>query len=442
VLVQSGYQIAGRRSTEIAASIELGASRGRLAPGQSLPTVRGLALELGVSLGTVAAAYRRLQSRGIIVSAGRRGTRVRAAPPALRSVPRIEVPRGLADLADGNPHPRFLPTLTRALRSISREPVLYGGVAHDEELLALAQRSFKRDGIACGDVAIVHGALDGIERALTAQLRAGDRVAVEDPVYPVHLNLLAALGLQAEPVALDEHGMRPDALDRAVRKGARAMIASPRAQNPTGAALDARRRQALWKVLDRCPELFVVEDDHGWLVAGAPYRTLASGRRRGLVARSFSKAFGPDLRVGFVAGDPITIARLTSRQPPGAGWVSHISQSIARDLWSDPKVVAGITTASKVYADRRHALVAALARERITLRAPSGLTCWIEVRDEAATVTALRDAGFCVAPGEAFRIAAGPAIRVTTARLDIADAPALARVIAATEHDRPAARLA
>jgi DNA-binding transcriptional regulator YhcF (GntR family) len=54
---------------------------GQLAPGTKLPTVRQLATDLGLAPGTVARAYRELESEGIIITQGRHGTRVRQAPP-------------------------------------------------------------------------------------------------------------------------------------------------------------------------------------------------------------------------------------------------------------------------------------------------------------------------------------------------------------------------
>ncbi len=47
---------------------------GALAPGLKLPTVRALALELGVAANTVARAYRELEHRGVILTRGRLGT--------------------------------------------------------------------------------------------------------------------------------------------------------------------------------------------------------------------------------------------------------------------------------------------------------------------------------------------------------------------------------
>lgn len=49
-------------------------ARGELTPGARLPTVRGLAEQLGLAANTVAKAYRRLEERGAIETRGRAGT--------------------------------------------------------------------------------------------------------------------------------------------------------------------------------------------------------------------------------------------------------------------------------------------------------------------------------------------------------------------------------
>ncbi len=50
--------------------------RGALPAGAGLPTVRGLAAELGLAPNTVARTYRLLEQDGLVVTAGRRGTMV------------------------------------------------------------------------------------------------------------------------------------------------------------------------------------------------------------------------------------------------------------------------------------------------------------------------------------------------------------------------------
>ncbi len=54
---------------------------GRLKPGDQLPTVRSLALELRVNFNTIARAYRILDEAGIISTQQGRGTYILEAPP-------------------------------------------------------------------------------------------------------------------------------------------------------------------------------------------------------------------------------------------------------------------------------------------------------------------------------------------------------------------------
>ncbi|WP_455354671.1 GntR family transcriptional regulator [Streptomyces sp. SYSU K217416] len=58
------------------------ARSGRLPVGYKLPTVRGLAEELGLAANTVAKAYRALEADGVIETRGRNGTFVAAAGDA------------------------------------------------------------------------------------------------------------------------------------------------------------------------------------------------------------------------------------------------------------------------------------------------------------------------------------------------------------------------
>src|SRR5207244_4461172 len=148
----------------------------------------------------VAAAYRTLRVRGLVHAQGRRGTRVSPRPP-LPIRPVAPAPAHLRDLSLGNPDRALLPSLTRALARLPRRPGLYGEPANRPELLARARHQLEREGLPEGELAVVGGALDGIERVLQAHLRPGDRVALEDPGYVAVFDLVAALGLVLEPVA-------------------------------------------------------------------------------------------------------------------------------------------------------------------------------------------------------------------------------------------------
>jgi GntR family transcriptional regulator len=53
---------------------------GSLAPGDRLPAIRQLANDLGIAGGTVARAYRELESDGVVVTRGRHGTVIKGPP--------------------------------------------------------------------------------------------------------------------------------------------------------------------------------------------------------------------------------------------------------------------------------------------------------------------------------------------------------------------------
>ncbi|MFE5490985.1 GntR family transcriptional regulator [Streptomyces virginiae] len=64
---------------QLRAQIAARARSGKLPAGFKLPTVRGLAEELGLAANTVAKAYRALEADGVIETRGRNGTFVAAA---------------------------------------------------------------------------------------------------------------------------------------------------------------------------------------------------------------------------------------------------------------------------------------------------------------------------------------------------------------------------
>jgi DNA-binding transcriptional MocR family regulator len=273
--------------------------------------------------------------------------------------------------------------------------------------------------------------LDAIERLLQANLRAGDRVAVEDPGYPPVLDLVAAAGLRAEPVPVDESGPLPAEFGRLLRSGVEAAIITPRAQNPTGAALDPERVRELRRILKPHPHFMVIEDDHAGPVAGAPALTLCeSSRPRWAIVRSLSKSLGPDLRVALVTGDEMSIARLEGRQRLGAGWVSHLLQGLAAQLWSDPSTARLVKQACESYANRRRALLDALAGRGIPAYGRSGLNVWVPVPEEFAIIQSMLAAGWALSAGERYRIKSPPAVRISIAMLRPGEAERIATDLA------------
>jgi DNA-binding transcriptional MocR family regulator len=422
----------GQSASEISRDVETAVREGRARPGVMLPPVRSLAAALGLSPVTVASAYRELREKGIARGNGRAGTKITGAPP-IGPRPQLVVPPGVRNLIAGSPDPALLPELP----AVTPQHRLYGDPPVSPRLGRLAAERFAADGIVADHLAVVGGALDGVERVFGAWLRPGDQVAVEDPGYPPVLDLLSAMDLSAVPMALDESGVTPAALQGAFARGCQAALFTPRAQAPTGAAWDARRASDLAAVLAAKPDVLIIEDDHAGPVSGAAAHSVVGTAPRWATIRSVSKSIGPDLRLAVMAGDAVTVSRVEGRQALGTGWVSGLLQEIVAELWSDRTTGRLFARAAAAYAQRRGSLIDALAARGVPAMGRSGLAVWVPVPDEPAVTGALLERGWAVAPGERFRTASPPAVRIGTGTLTPDEASRLAADIADCLARRP-----
>jgi DNA-binding transcriptional MocR family regulator len=240
------------------------------------------------------------------------------------------------------------------------------------------------------------------------------------------------MGFIPAPIEIDADGPLPDSLVMALNAGAVACVITPRGQNPTGAALTAERAASLQEVLARSPAVLVVEDDHVGAIAGAPRRSVIGDRGRWVILDSLAKSYGPDLRLALLMGDPQTVSRVEGRQLLGCGWVSHVLQTLAVDLLTNPGVQELINHASDVYAERRRSLIEALRSIDIEATGTSGLNVWIPVAEEEPLLRGLLHLGWAVKGGETYRLESPPAIRVTTATLAPTEAEEFANAVGQT----------
>ncbi len=424
----------------IAAAVARLVHGGDLLPGDRLPTVRALAVDLGVSPATVSGAFQALATVGLVASRGRAGTYV-LPPPAAWLPPRY---RDLAegaparlDLSTGTPDPDLLPALGPALaRVAARTPAAEAGTYLSTpvvpELESLLRESWP---FVPQRLTVVDGAVDAISRTLEQVASFGDRVAVEDPGFPPLFDLLDQLGLQRVPCALDRNGMRPDALDSALAAGATVVVLQPRAQNPTGVGLTPTRARELAAVVRRHGSpVTVVEDDHCGQISSARDVSLGTWLPDATVhVRSYSKSHGPDLRLAAVGGPARVLDALVARRMLGPGWTSRLLQHVLVDLLTDPAAVEAVAHARRVYFARRRALATALALFDVHVDGGDGINLWLPVHDERTALLRLEAAGIRAAPGTPFAAnrddATGGHLRVTVGLLT-ADVAEVAQALA------------
>ncbi|NTZ48848.1 transcriptional regulator PtsJ [Citrobacter gillenii] len=420
--------IDGKTANEIFDSIRQHITTGALVAGDTLPPVRDLATVLNVNRNTVAAAYKRLVTTGLALSQGRNGTVIKgvSSPVALEGG-NPDTP--LTDLSGGNPAPSRLPDLSHYFAKINKHPRLYGDEVVSPGLKTWATQWMQDVLPGPGEIDITSGAIDAIERLLCAHLLPGDSVAVEDPCFLSSINMLRYAGYSASPVSVDSEGMQPDMLELALQKGARAVIITPRAHNPTGCSLSAIRAARLQDILSRYPQTLVIIDDHFALLSASPlYPVIAPQTKHWAVIRSMSKTLGPDLRLAIVASDPDTSAKLRLRLNAGSQWVSHLLQDLACACLSDENYQRTLVQTQQFYASQQQKLSQALQQQGIELAAGDGLNLWLPLQTHSQSLAfALAKAGWLVREGEVFGInAPSHGLRITLSTLDDHDITRLA----------------
>jgi DNA-binding transcriptional MocR family regulator len=246
--------------------------------------------------------------------------------------------------------------------------------------------------------------MDALDRLISLRVGIGDRVVVEDPTFAPILDLLERVGAEVVGVPVDDRGIDPGALSDALDLHPGLVIVQPRAHNPTGATWDAPRVRDLASVLDGTGVL-VVEDDHSADVAGATLLSLAAFFPDRVVhVRSFSKAYGPDLRLAAVAGPASVVDELVHRRQLGPAWSSRLLQAVLLHLLTAADAQSTIDEATVQYAARRRALQNALGDQGIEIADGCGFNLWMPVRSERTALVGLASVGIGAAPGSSFQV--------------------------------------
>ncbi len=408
---------------EIASAIGRLISDGSIPSGDRLPTVRALARSLNVSPSVVADSWRRLHHAGLLATEGRRGSFVRARrqpedPGRFWQVP-VNPHTYRLDLSTGTPDPALLPPLGPALAALRDEPPV-SSYLDQPTLPALSELLRERWPFEPAALTVVDGALDALDRIIAATVNYGDRVLVEDPGFPPTIDMLELAGAELIPVQMVEGGLDPDSLSRGLAMDPSLLVLQPRAHNPTGWSHDAERVDLLADLLEGS-DLLIIEDDHSGEVSGSPLHSLGTRLPDQVVhIRSFSKAYGPDLRLAAVGGSGPVIEAMVHRRQLGPAWSSRLLQGVLLQLLTTRATAETVATAAATYSTRRTSLINSLRAHGVTVPGTSGINLWLEVGDETNALVALSARGIGAAPGSPFMVGPGtpPHLRLTVATVD------------------------
>ena len=195
----------------------------------------------------------------------------------------------------------------------------------------------ERHGVEPARILLTNGALQGF--VLIAQrLAPGRRVLVERPTYDRPLKILHGLGAEIVPLAMDDEGLDPDALEAALKTGPPPafLYTIPTFQNPTGLSLSNARRSRVAEIAAE-HDLFVLEDDPYGLIrfeGETPPSIFDLSGKSIAYTSSFSKTIGPGVRVGWYVLPAALAKELGAPMPIAGHTLADITEAMNRG-WSE-----------------------------------------------------------------------------------------------------------
>lgn len=317
---------------------------------------------------------------------------------AVAAVLRLAERPDILSLAGGLPDSRvFLPERTRAamdrvLGESAPEALNYSpnpGVTALREYLAARMERVESVPAKTEEVIVTSGGVEAIRHSVNTLCDPGDALLVEDPTYVSTLQICRALGVTPVPLAMDEDGPIPEALAEAARRPAPSgrrpavLYAIPAFQNPGGRTWPLARRRAILEVCER-EDLTVIEDHaYAELHYDEPpppsLKALLPGRV--VFIQTFSKIFGPGLRLGWAVADPEIVHRLGLLKLGADQCSGALVQRLALAYGESGAIEEQVLRARRLYREKRDLMFAAarnLPTRGPVLRPGGGFFLWAD----------------------------------------------------------------
>jgi 2-aminoadipate transaminase len=333
-------------------------------------------------------------------------------------------PPGVLAMTGGFPNPATFPTdeleeiATRLVREDAGVALQYtpcGGIPSVREYLIERQEQLQGHRPERAELIVTSGGMECIALMCQALIDPGDTIAVEAPSYLGALMAFAGAEADVVAIAMDDDGLRVDALAERLADGLRPkfLYTIPEYQNPTGRTLPLERRLELVELCRR----------HGVLIfEDVAYRELPFDSTSlptlwslapdlVLQAGTFSKSFFPGVRLGWATGPSDVVAELSAAKQNTDQCAGGLGQRLLEEYGRAGGFERHLPAARALYASRWAALSAALTHHMpadVDWTEPTGgFLTWLTLPQELDTLAmrpAALAAGVAYVPGPPFHV--------------------------------------
>lgn len=293
----------GPKYLALVESLEADVASGALSPGDRLPSHRELGEMFGVTIATVTKAMNEAARRGIVDARVGSGTFIRERKPDEPTADAIDLSINIL------PTSVVADLLGEALAQISsgrlcRDLFDYSSYSSSALHRQIGATWITRFGtrVRPENLLLTNGVHQGLLAAFGALLSAGDTAICEPLTYTGIKRIADYRGVRLIGAECDEQGLIPDSVDRELgRSGAKVLVVTTVAQNPTTATLSAERRQALADIC-RNNDAWIVEDGVNIPLANDGIPSIANmAPERTIHLTGFSKCIASGFRLGYAA---------------------------------------------------------------------------------------------------------------------------------------------
>lgn len=405
---------------QLAENIQILIKKGKLLPGERLPSTRMLSDVLNLNRLTINKAYQELTMQGWIYSHTGKGSFVSPQLPEINPTglgtgdsknpleiagfqiealssfrPVLDEDYTKLHLDDGYPDPKLAPLkeLYRAYRTQLTRGGLYHkfgrysvptGSHHLRQVLADYLNHTRALHIRKEHVLTVRGTVMGINLVCNGLIKKGDIVVSGVPGWKRAEQNFQHAGAQHIGIPVDEEGIVLEALEEICKvKPVRMVYVTPHHHYPTTVSLPMHRRLALLRLAERYGFIIFEDDyDFDFHYKHKPLLPLASADENGMViyCGSFSKSFSPAFRLGYLIASKNVIEHLSAVRLILDRQGDHILENAMAELIEDGTIQRYLRKALTVYQDRRDVFCKLLQTELsdyVEFQIPEGgMTVW------------------------------------------------------------------
>lgn len=329
----------------------------------------------------------------------------------------------IISFAGGLPAPELFPVkemqaaVDKVFEEHGQEAMQYGaakGVTALRELIL--QHVKEKEGVtgALDNVLVTTGSEQVLDLVGKAFVNPGDTVLVEQPTYLCALDVFKSYGAKFVGVAMDEQGMKMNALEDALKAHpeTKLVYTVPNFQNPTGRTMAVDRRKKLAELAAKY-DVYVLEDNpYGEIrFAGTHVPAVKSFDETGHVfyMSTFSKTLAPGFRLGWVVADEDVINKLTVLKQSADLHTDNLAQYAVVEFLDNNDLDAHVKEISDLYGKRKQLMADGLKKyfpAGVKYTNPEGgMFLWVEVPGVDDTVELFKEClkhNVAFVPGDPF----------------------------------------